>query len=412
MSERRVVVTGLGAVSPLGYGASRLFDGMENGDTAVKRMPEWSEYEGLRSLLAAPCEICGEKDIPRKSRRSMSPMSLMAVQAAEEALAASGISKDDVADDCCGCVAGSTMGSAKVINQAYELVLPEKDFTQLTSMMFFKCMAHSVSANLASHFSLKGAVMATSAACASSLQAIGTGYDLIRCGRQDIMLCGGAEEVHPTVTGIFDLLYATSTGFNDEPEATPRPFDAKRDGLVCGEGAAILVLEEYERAATRGADILCEITGYATGGSGDHVSQSNTDAMIRCMNHALRDAGTSPEEVDYVNAHATGTIQGDAAEAAAISAVFGDSVPVSSLKGYIGHTMGASGALELAASILMMREGKLIPGRNLDVPGDDCSSINHLKAVEDRSVSKILKNSFAFGGVNASIVCESIQNSK
>ncbi|MCK5843661.1 MAG: beta-ketoacyl-[acyl-carrier-protein] synthase family protein [Victivallales bacterium] len=408
MKERRVVVTGLGAVSPLGYGVNRLFHGMMDGESAVKRMPEWGDYEGLRSLLAAPCEIRGEKDIPRKSRRSMSPMSVMAAQAADEALEFAGISRGDVADERCGCATGSTMGSAKVINQAYELVLPEKDFTKLTSMMFFKCMAHSVSANLASYFSLKGAVLSTSAACASSLQAVGTAYDMIRCGRQDLMICGGAEEVHPTVTGIFDLLYATSVEHNDDPEATPRPFDSKRDGLVCGEGAAILMLEEYEKAAARGADILCEITGYDTSGSGDHVSQSNSDAMIRCMTGALREAGVNPSEIDYINAHATGTIQGDAAEAKAISAIFANKTPVSSLKGYIGHTMGASGAMELAASIMMMRENVILPGRNLEIPGDDCSSILHPRNVEERPVSKILKNAFAFGGVNASLVCEKV----
>ncbi|NOY75572.1 MAG: beta-ketoacyl-[acyl-carrier-protein] synthase family protein [Kiritimatiellaeota bacterium] len=408
MKERRVVVTGMGCVSPLGYGARRLFDGILDNESAVEKMPEWSEYDGLHSLLAAPCEIRGEKDIPRKFRRSMSPMSVMATQAAEEALANAGVSKGEIRDDRCGCVTGSTMGSAKVINQAYELVLPEKDFTTLTSMMFFKCMAHSVSANLASYFSFQGAVMSTSAACASSLQAIGTGYDMIRCARQDIMLCGGAEEIHPTVTGIFDLLYATSVNFNDEPEATPRPFDSRRDGLVCGEGAAILVLEDYARASARNADILCEITGYNTGGSGDHVSQSNSEAMIRCMNGAMRDAGVGPDDIDYLNAHATGTIQGDAAEAAAIGAVFADKVPVSSLKGYIGHTMGASGAMELAASLLMMREGMCLPGRNLEIPGEDCSAIRHLKGIEERDVSRIMKNSFAFGGVNASIVCERV----
>jgi 3-oxoacyl-[acyl-carrier-protein] synthase II len=222
------------------------------------------------------------------------------------------------------------------------------------------------------------------------------------------MLCGGAEEVHPTVTGIFDLLYATSVNFNDKPDQTPRPFDSMRDGLVCGEGAAILVLEDFERATARGAAILCEITGYDTGGSGDHVSQSDTTAMIRCMKGAIKEAGLAPNEIDYVNAHATGTIQGDAAEALAIAAIFADKPPVSSLKGYIGHTMGASGAIELAASIMMMKENLVIPGRNLETPGDDCSTIQHPKSVENRSISKILKNAFAFGGVNASIVCEEI----
>ncbi|MBN1864692.1 MAG: hypothetical protein JW808_07315, partial [Victivallales bacterium] len=176
----RVVITGTGCVSPLGYGAGVLYALMLEGRSAVRRMPFWSEYEGLRSLVAAPCEVRGEGDIPRKVRRSMSPMSIMAAQAADEALAEAGLDKASLRDGRCGCVMGSTMGSAKVINEAYELVLPKKDFSKLTSMMFFKCMAHSVSANLSQHLGLTGIQMATSAACASGLQAVCTGYDLIR----------------------------------------------------------------------------------------------------------------------------------------------------------------------------------------------------------------------------------------
>ena len=404
----RVVITGIGSVTPLGYGAGTLFDAIKNRTSAVKRMPEWEEYEGLRSLVAAPCEIRNEMEIPRKTRRSMSPMSIMAVQAADEALADAGIDRASLADGRCGCVSGSTMGSAKVINQAYELVLPEKDFSQLTSMMFFKCMAHSVSANLAQYLGLTGTVMATSAACASSLQAIGAGYDLIRAGRQDVIICGGAEEIHPTVTGIFDLLYATSVNYNDSPELTPRPFDAKRDGLVCGEGAGILVLENYDNAIARNAGIYAEIIGYNTVGSGDHVSQSNKEAMIRCMTGALKDAGINPEDIDYINAHATGTIQGDAAEAEAISELFGSTIPVSSLKGYIGHTLGASGAIELIASLKMMKANLLLPGLNLDVPSPDCGGICHLMAPENKQVNCLIKNGFAFGGVNASLVCRKV----
>ncbi len=408
MKDRRVVITGVGAVTPMGYGAEALFEGIREGRSAVKRMPEWEEYSGLRSLLAAPCELRNEKDIPRKSRRSMSPMSIMAAQSADEACLDAGLSKEELGNSRCGCITGSTMGSAKVINQAYETVLPEKDFSQLTSMMFFKCMAHSCSANLAQYLGLKGMVMATSAACASSLQAIGTGYDMIRNGRQDVLLCGGAEEVHPTVTGIFDLLYATSVNHNDDPENSPRPFDADRDGLVIGEGAAILVLEEYEHAVARNAEIYAEIKGYNTNGSGEHVSQSNAEAMIKCMRGAVDEAGLKASDFDYINAHATGTFQGDAAEAAAIAEVFGDSIPVSSLKGYFGHTMGASGAIELIATLLMMKNSLVIPGHNLKTPASDCSSICHPLAVEEKEIKRIIKNGFAFGGVNASLVCEKI----
>ena len=405
---RRVVVTGIGAVTPLGYGARTLFTSMKEGKSAVKRMPLWEEYAGLRSLIAAPCELRNEKDIPRKFRRSMSPMSIMAAQAADEAIADSGLNRDELSSGRSGCIIGSTMGSAKVINQAYETVLPEKDFSKLTSMMFFKCMSHSCSANLAQYLGLKGMVMATSAACASSLQAIGTAFDMIRSGRQDIIFCGGAEEIHPTVTGIFDLLYATSVNFNDSPERSPRPFDADRDGLVCGEGAGILILEDYGHAVERNAEIYAEITGYFTNGSGEHVSQSDTPSMARCMNGALEDAGVSGDAVDYVNAHATGTLQGDAAEAAAVGGLFGGKVPVSSLKGYIGHTLGASGAIELIASLQMMKEGIVIPGGNLEEPAADCSGINLPVEVEEREISCLIKNGFAFGGVNASLVCRKV----
>ena len=404
----RVAITGIGSVTPLGYGAKTLFDAMKNGTSAVKNMPEWGDYDGLRSLVAAPCEIRNEKDIPRKTRRSMSPMSIMAVQAADEAVADAGLDKNNLKNGRCGCVSGSTMGSAKVINQAYELVLPEKDFTKLTSMMFFKCMAHSVSANLAQYFGLTGTVMATSAACASSLQAIGTGFDLIRAGRQDIVICGGAEEIHPTVTGIFDLLYATSVNYNDTPELTPRPFDAKRDGLVCGEGAGILILENYDQAIARNAKIYAEIVGYNTVGSGDHVSQSNKEAMTRCMKGALEDADLMPESIDYINAHATATIQGDAAEAEAIAELFGDKVPVSSLKGYLGHTLGASGAIELVASLQMMKNDLLLPTLNLEKPAEDCRGVAHLIKPEEKKITHLIKNGFAFGGVNASLVCKKI----
>lgn len=406
--QNRVAITGIGTVNPLGYGSENLFNGIKNGRSAIKKLPEWADYDGLRSLVGAPCEIRNEKDIPRKVRRSMSPMSIMAVQATDEAIADAGLNGEILRNGRCGCVSGSTMGSAKVINQAYELVLPEKDFSQLTSMMFFKCMAHSVSANLAQYLGLTGTVMATSAACASGLQAIGTGFDLIRSGRQDIMVCGGAEEIHPTVTGIFDLLYATSVNYNDTPEMTPRPFDAKRDGLVCGEGAGILVLENLEQAKARNSKIYAEIVGYNTVGSGDHVSQSNTEAMVRCMKGALADAEISPEVVDYVNAHATATIQGDAAEAEAIAELFGSKVPVSSLKGYIGHTLGASGAIELVAALQMMKNNLLLPGLNLKKPAEDCNMVNHLMAAEEKPVNYLLKNAFAFGGVNASLVCKKL----
>jgi len=405
---KRVVITGLGAVSPLGNSVPALMQGIEEGRSAVRYMEGWNQYIGLRSLVGAPAKLENEKSIPRTIRRSMGRMSIFSAQAADEALADSGISRDILPSGRIGCVVGSTMGSAKTLNEVFELMLPKKDLTCLPSMKFFQCVSHSAAMNTAHYLGLTGYVMATSAACASGLQAVGAGYDLVRLGKQDAMLCGGAEELHPTVTGSFDILFATSANFNNEPEKTPRPFDANRDGLVCGEGSGILLLEEYEHAVRRNARIYAEIIGYHTCGSGVHVSQSDKDSIVSCFRHAVADAGIRPEDVDYINAHATATIHGDREEAQAIREVFGSSIPVSSLKGYIGHTLGASGSLELIASLVMMDKGCIYPTLNLESVSDDCKGICHITNKLDKKINMLFKNCFAFGGINASIVCKKL----
>ncbi len=401
---KRVVITGVGAVTPLGGSVDALIQGMELRKSAVCFMEEWSRYCGMSSHVAAPAKLKDEKNIPRQKRRSMGRMSIFAAQAAEQALADSGIKSDDISNRT-GCIIGSTTGSAGSISRAFEIMLFEKDLSRLPSSMFFQGMSHTAAINVAQYLGLTGCVMATSAACASSLQAIGTGYEFIRSGRQDVLLCGGAEELHPSVTGSFDVVFAASVKYNQTPQKTPRPFDEDRDGLVCGEGSGILVLEEYEHAVQRGAGIYAEITGYGTCGSGSHISQSDKSSIIRCINETLNDARTAPDEIDYINAHATGTVQGDKEEAAAIGKLFGDSVPVSSLKGYIGHTLGASGAIELIASLIMMEKGIIYPTLNLDGTGPDCRGINHVKKPLKKEINTVLKNCFAFGGVNASLVC-------
>lgn len=408
MKLRRVVITGIGVVSPLGNGIAPLMQGIGAGTNAVRRMEGWEEYTGLQSLLGAPVTMVDEKRIPRQKRRSMGRMSIFAAQAADEALADSGIGIENEDLWRVGCVIGSTMGSAKSINDAFETMLPDKDLSRLNSTMFFQCMSHTAAVNTAQYLGLLGSVMAPAAACASALHAIGVAYDLIRLGRQDVILCGGAEELHPTVTGSFDILFATSTRYNDNPSMTPRPFDRDRDGLVCGEGCGILVLEEYERAVKRGAHIYAEVAGFATTANGLHVSQSNRDSMVACMKQALQEAEVEPAGVDYINAHATATIQGDMEEAEAIRDLFADRVPVSSLKGYIGHTLGASGAIETAATLMMMQDGIAYPTLNLEHVADDCSGIRHLLEPEKKRIDTILKNGFAFGGINAALVCRRI----
>jgi 3-oxoacyl-[acyl-carrier-protein] synthase II len=408
MQLKRVVITGMGSVSPFGKDLKALMEGLEHGRSAVRLIEGWDQYKGLRSHVAAPAEIQDERKIPRNKRRFMGRMSIFSAQAAEQALSDAGIGLTDVPQLKIGCAIGSTMGSAKSINDAFEIMLPEKDISQLNSSMFFQCMSHTAAANVAQYLELEGFIMATSAACASSLQAIGAGYDLVRLGRQEIMLCGGAEEVHPTVTGSFDVLMATSAGFNNDPSRTPRPFDRDRDGLVCGEGSGVIVLEDYDSAVSRNVKIYAEIIGYSTNGNGSHVSQSNKDSMVICMQQALSDAGITKDEIDYINAHATATLQGDREEAEAIKEVFGPSVPVSSLKGYIGHTLGASGAIELIASLQMMQRGVIYPTLNLENVSPECAGINHVMGPFTKKIDTILKNCFAFGGINAALVCRKL----
>ena len=403
---KRVAITGLGVITPLGNSVAALIDGLKRQENASVYMPEWEKYKGLRCLVGAPARLENEKLIPRQNRRSMGRLSIFAVQAAQQALKDANLPLDALSSNRLGCVIGSTMGSAESIAEAFETLIPDNDLSKLTSTKFFQCVSHTAALNVGQFLGITGIVMATNAACASGLQAIGSGYEQICLGQQDIMLCGGAEGLHPTVVGSFDVLFATSTNFNQTPKSTPRPFDAKRDGLVCGEGAGIVVLENYDLAKKRGAKIYGEIIGFSSFGNGSHVSESNRQAIASCINETLKRAKLSPKDIDYINAHATATIQGDKEEAGAISEIFGDKVPVSSLKGNLGHTLGASGAIELIASLIMMENSTIYPTLNLTDPDPECRGINHVMQPLAKKINILLKNCFAFGGINASLVCK------
>ncbi len=405
---KRVVITGMGVVCPLGSNVEEYVRGLEDNKSAIQKMEKWKEYIGLNTLVAAPVEIKNEQSIPRKKRRSMGRMGVFAAQAAEEAVRDSNLSESVITSARTGCIIGSTMGGAEAMNDTFEIMLPEKDLSNLSSMNFFKCVSHTAAMNVSQCFGIKGYVMATSAACASALQAVGAAYGFIQSGKQDVILCGGAEELHAIVAGSFDILFATSTHFNDKPEKTPRPFDKNRDGLVCGEGSGILVLEEYEHARERNAKIYAEVVGYHTCGSGEHVSQSNKEAMVSCMTETLKSADMKSGDIDYINAHATATTHGDQQETEALKEMFGDKIPVSSLKGHIGHTLGASGSIELIATLKMMQRNKIYPTKNLDDIAEDCKGINHVMKSQDKEINSVLKNCFAFGGINASLICKKI----
>lgn len=265
-------------------------------------------------------------------------------------------------------------------------------------------MGHSVAANVAQVLGLRGRVLAPSAACSTSCQAIGLAYEAIALGRQDAMLCGGADEYHPLTTGTFDLMLAASVAYNDTPQATPKPFDAKRDGMVCSEGAGVLLLESLDAARGRGATVLAEVVGFASTTDSSSIANPDPHPLADCMRLALQDAALCPADIAYVNAHATATIQGDIAESHAIAQVFGATMAVSSLKGHLGHTMAASGALELIACVEMLRNQELIPTLHLETPDSACAVLDYVQKKRSLPFTALIKNNFALGGINCSLI--------
>jgi len=403
MRLRRVVITGLGAVSPFGRGTGRLFAALEAGESAIRRESCLEGIAGLGPRIVGLVRDIDPKSVPRKSRRSMSNMSVFALLAAQEALDQAGIDEPVRTGGRLGIVLGSTVGSVETMEEFFRQYLPSNSIEHIKSMLFFRIMGHSCAANVAQALGVTGRTLAPSAACSTGCQAVGLGFEAIAMGRQDCMLCGGADEFHPLTAATFDIFQAASTGFNDHPDRTPRPFDRDRDGIVCSEGAGVLLLEALDSALARGAEILAEVVGFASTSDPSSIASPDPEPVRRCMAAALDDAGLAPADVQYVNAHATGTLQGDEAESKAIAELFGPDMPVSSLKGHLGHTMAASGALELAACVHMLRSGRVIPTRNLDNPAPECAGVRLLRSVEELRPDAIVKNNFALGGVNCSV---------
>lgn len=407
MSLESVVVTGIGIVSPLGHSFDQLIAALLAGETGVREVAELAQVGGLRSRLAATVDGIDAKQIPRKQRRTMSNMSIYAYLASQQALQMAGYPEQLLSAGRTGVVIGSTLGSTATSERFFADYFKDYSLERMKSGLFFQIMGHSCAANVAQSLGITGRVLAPSAACATSCQAIGYAYEQIAFGRQDAILCGGADEFHPLTTATFDMMNAASTNYNHQPDATPRPFDGSRDGIVCGEGSGVLLLEKRSLAAARGATILAEIVGFATTSDTSSIANPDVGAMYDCMSLALEDAGVTAEQLDYVNAHATGTKQGDVAEAEAICRLVGGRVPVSSLKGHLGHTMAASGAIELSASIGMMRRGELVATRNLQQVDENCAGLLHLQANLKAAPKLILKNNFAMGGINSTVIIRS-----
>ncbi len=407
---KRVVITGMGAVSPYGKGCELLIESLMAGRSAIRQVDELDQIKGVRSKVAGLVQGIDPKEIPRKYRRSMSSMSVYATLASQEALQQAGLGAEECAGGRMGVAIGSTTGSIQTTQEFFDNFLATRDLERVKSTVFFKIMNHSCAANVSQALGITGRILSPSAACSTGCQAVGYGYEMIASGRQHYMLCGGADEFHPLTTGTFDVLNAASNNFNTQPHRTPRPFDRDRDGVVCSEGSGILLLESHESATSRSTNILAEILGFATVSDPSSIANPNTDAIAECMGTALADAGLIPENIDYVNAHATATLQGDIAESEAIYELFGDRVPVSSLKGHLGHTMAASGSLELAAVVGMLNRQCVIPTLNLDHVDEACANIRHVQTPCTTGIQTAIKNNFALGGVNSSLIIRRYQN--
>jgi 3-oxoacyl-[acyl-carrier-protein] synthase II len=405
MTERRVVVTGTGALSPVGNTVEDSVKSMREGRSGIRFMPEWSFLPDLHGRLGATVEGFDAKaSFDRKARRTMGRVAHLAVAAAQQAVARSGISAEALASPRAGVAFGSTSGSGSETEAFCRPLAFEHTMRGLESNGYFRFMTHTAAVNVGYFFKVQGRIVPTCTACTSGSQGIGTGYEMIKAGVADVVLAGGAEEMHYMNAATFDLLMATSTHFNDRPGESPRPFDKGRDGLVVGEGAGACVLESLDHARARNAPILAEVLGYASNCDGAHLTQPDRGGMERVMRLALEDACLSPNDIDYVNAHGTGTDVGDIAESQATRAVFGRAVPISSLKGFVGHTLGACGALEAAWCVAMIEGGFLLPCKNLVELDPRCGDLDYVR--ETRSVAPrfVMTNNFAFGGINTSIV--------
>ncbi len=402
---RRVVVTGMAGITSLGDSWAAVGDALRAGRTGVKYIKDWDKLTDLSTRLGAPADWYEhEKAYRRQTRRSMGRVATLAVAAAERAVEQAGLTDDPILKSGrAGVAAGSSYGSTA----------PTRDFVGfletgraglLNATSYIRMMSHTAPVNLAVFFGLQGRVYTTSSACTSSSQGIGSGMEAIKAGVADVMLAGGAEEFCPTMTMVFDRLYATSSR-NDEPDKASRPFDVDRDGLVIGEGSAMLVLEEREHALARGAEILAEVVGYATNCDGAHVSNPSQETQRVVMQQALDSAGIDAAQLGFISGHGTGTPIGDVAESNATRDVYGEDIPFHTLKGNFGHTLGACGGIEAWLGIEMMREGWLSPIANLDNLDPKCAPLNYVRGVAAPVQAEYFaSNNFAFGGINTSLV--------
>lgn len=407
--KRRVVVTGGGMVSALGRDWETAYKNLKTCKNKIRYMPEWERYTKMNTRMACPYDE-ELPSFPRKKIRGMGRVALLSLLSTQDALKMAGLMKedeDDVIDELkngrTGIAYGTCMGSMDAIGDLAKMV-ETGDSSMLNSQTYIKAMPQTSACNLSVYYQIRGRVIITDTACTSGSQSIGYAYEAIEDGRQEIMIAGGSEELSAPDAAIFDTLGATSC-MNDNPSKASRTFDKDRDGLVIGEGAGTLILEDLEHAVKRGAKIYCEIVGFGTNMDGTHITSPNSETQALALQMALDDAGLKPEQIGYVNCHGTATHHGDISESAAVYKVFNRAVPVSSTKTYIGHILGACGCVESWLTINMMNEGWFHPNVNLENVDPECAPLDYITG-DGRKIDceYVMKNNFAFGGVNTSLI--------
>lgn len=406
---RRVVVTGMALTSPIGSELSDAFNRLKTFENCVEYWNKLDEYENMNTRLAAHIDgFVVPEHFNRKVTRTMGKVAVLSTVVTEKALIDAGLLGDEIISNGeTGVSYGSSSGSLESIIDFYTMDV-EKKVRGVNSGSYIKMMPQTTAVNISLYFKTKGRLIPSSTACTSGSMSIGYAYEAIKQGYETVMIAGGAEELHPSHIAIFDTLYATSLK-NDKPKLTPAPFDKDRDGLVLGEGAGTLILEEYEHAKARNAKIYAEVIGFGTSTDGTHITNPCHETMGSALALAIKDAGISPDEIGYVNAHGTATLQGDVAESVATYDIFKRPVPVSSLKSYTGHTLGACGAIEAIMAIEMMNHGWFAPNLNLKNVDEKCAPLDYIKD-EGRNFDTdiIMSNNFAFGGINTSLIFKKI----
>ena len=406
--KKRVVITGIGIWSCIGKNLEEVTQSLYHGASGIG-IEEIRKEFGYRSLLTGMVEPPLLKGLlDRRLRICLAEEGEFAYMATVEALKNAKIDIDYLEENEMGVFYGND-SSAKAVIEAHEIIREKRDTSLLGSGAIFQSMNSTVTMNLSTIFKLRGVNMTISAACASGSHAIGLGYMFIQNGMQDLVLCGGAQETNPYSMGSFDALSAFSIRM-DEPEKASRPFDATRDGLIPSGGAASLVLEEYEHAVKRGATILGEIIGYGVSSNGASISQPSDVGCLIAMNRALADAKLSVKEIDYINAHATSTPQGDMYEAIALDKAFGEQRPlISSTKSMTGHECWMAGASEIVYSLLMMQNSFIAPNINFETPDEFSAKLNIADKRVDKNINAFLSNSFGFGGTNSALIIKKLK---